>query len=196
MRRGIQAATANVIVQIANYDDVKVTLVGDVATAYVTIRELQAEIALARDNVKTQSDSLKQTELRFKDGVTTELDVQEATVLLNNTKAEIPALQADLAKAENALAVLLGMVAGEVHARRHPVGRHSQSAGKDRRRNPGRSAAAAAGHPGGGDARRSAVRADRNRQGGPLSAVRPHRPDRLQGIRFFDDCSPVPVSPG
>ena len=116
VRRGIQAATANVIVQVANYDDVKVTLVGDVATAYVTIRELQAEIALAQANVKTQTESLKQTELRFKNGVTTELDVQEATVLLNNTEAEIPALQADLSKAENALAVLLGTVAGDVHA--------------------------------------------------------------------------------
>ncbi len=116
MRRGVQAATANLMLQIANYDDVRVTLVGDVATAYVAIRELQAELALARANVKTQNESLKITQLRFKDGVTTELDVEEATALLNNTKAEIPALEADLAKAENALAVLLGMPAGDVHA--------------------------------------------------------------------------------
>ena len=116
VRRGIQAATANVIVQVANYDDVRVTLVGDVATAYVTIRELQAELALARSNVTSQTDSLKITEARFKDGVTTELDVDEATALLNNTKAEIPALEADLAKAENALAVLLGVPPGDIDA--------------------------------------------------------------------------------
>ena len=48
--------------------------------------------------------------------MTTDLDVQEATALLNNTKAEIPALEADLAKAENALAVLLGMPAGSIDA--------------------------------------------------------------------------------
>jgi len=116
VRRGIQAATANLVAQVADYDDVRVTLVGDVATAYVTIRALQAEIALARANVKTQRESLDITNLRFKDGVTTELDVQEATVLLNTTSAEIPALQADLAKAENALALLLGMPAGDVHS--------------------------------------------------------------------------------
>ena len=116
VRRGIQAATANVVVQVADYDDVLVTLVGDVATAYVTIRELQAELALAQANVTTQTKSLHLTEVRFKNGVTTELDVQEATALLDNTKAEIPALEADLAKAENALAVLLGMPAGDIDA--------------------------------------------------------------------------------
>ncbi len=116
VRRGIQAATADLIVRIANYDDVRVTLIGDVATAYVTIRELQAELALARANVATQTHSLNITEARFKDGVTTELDVDEATALLNNTKAEIPALEADLAKAENALAVLLGIPPGTVDA--------------------------------------------------------------------------------
>ncbi len=116
VRRGIQAATANVVVQIADYDDVLVTLVGDVATAYVTIRELQEELALARANVTTQTKSLNLTQVRFKNGVTTELDVQEATALLNNTKAEIPALESDLAKAENALAVLLGMPPGDVDA--------------------------------------------------------------------------------
>ncbi len=116
VRRGIQAASANVVAQVANYDDVRVTLVGDVATAYVTIRELQTEIALARSNVKTQTESLRITDVRFKDGVTTDLDVQEATALLNTTKAEIPALQADLAKAQNALAVLLGVPAGDIDA--------------------------------------------------------------------------------
>lgn len=116
VRRGVQAATANVVVQVANYDDVLVTLVGDVATAYVTIRELQAELDLARENVTTQKKSLNLVELRFKDGVTTDLDVQEATALLNNTESEIPALEADLAKAQNALAVLLGMPPGNVDA--------------------------------------------------------------------------------
>ncbi len=114
VRRGIQAAAANLGAQIANYDDVRVMIAGDVAVAYITIRELQEELALARRNAATQASSLEITEVRFKDGVTTELDVQEATVLLNNTKAEIPGLEADLAKAKNALAVLLGVSPGEL----------------------------------------------------------------------------------
>jgi NodT family efflux transporter outer membrane factor (OMF) lipoprotein len=116
VRRGIQAAGANLVAQIADYDDVLITVTGDVATAYVTIRELQELLTLARSNVALQTESLDITEARFNGGVTTELDVQEATVLLNNTRAQIPSLEADLAKAKNALAVLLGMPAGAIDA--------------------------------------------------------------------------------
>lgn len=114
VRRGVQSAMANLAAQVANYDDVLVTLCGDVATTYVTIRALQAGIALVNQNVATQTQSLNLTELRFKNGVTTELDVQEATALLNNTKASVPPLQTDLAQAKNALAVLLGITPDEV----------------------------------------------------------------------------------
>lgn len=114
VRRGIESATANLVAKIADYDDVLVTVTGDVATAYVTIRELQEELALSRRAVNNQAQSLKITELRFKNGVTTELDVDEATALINNTKADIPALESDLAKAKNALAILLGVPPGDI----------------------------------------------------------------------------------
>jgi NodT family efflux transporter outer membrane factor (OMF) lipoprotein len=114
VRRGVEAAMANLAAQVANYDDVLVTLCGDVATAYVTMRALQAGVALVNQNVAIQTESLNITELRFKNGVTTELDVQQASALLNNTKASVPPLQTDLAKARNALAVLLGIPPGEV----------------------------------------------------------------------------------
>ena len=114
VRRGVQSATANLVAKIADYDDILITVTGDVATAYVTIRELQQEVALAQKNVAAQSESLRIATLRFKNGVTTELDVDEATALLNNTKAEVPDLQADLAKAKNALAVLVGVPPGQI----------------------------------------------------------------------------------
>ena len=114
VRRGVQAASASLAAQVATYDDVLVTLSGDVATAYVTIRALQNGIALVNQNVATQAESLRITELRFKNGVTTELDVQEATALLNNTKASVPSLDTDLSKAKNALAVLLGITPAQV----------------------------------------------------------------------------------
>lgn len=114
VRRGIESATANLVAKIADYDDILVTVTGDVATVYVTIRELQEELALARKNVNLQADSLRITKLRLKNGVTTELDVDEATALINATKAEVPAIEADLAKAKNALAILLGVPPGNI----------------------------------------------------------------------------------
>ena len=113
-RRGIEAADANLIAKIASYDDVLVTLTGDVAKAYVTIRELQEELQITRENVALQTRSLSITRLRLKDGVTTELDVQEATILLNNTKSLVPKLESDLEQAKNALSLLLGLAPKDI----------------------------------------------------------------------------------
>jgi NodT family efflux transporter outer membrane factor (OMF) lipoprotein len=116
VRRGVEAASASLAAQVADYDDVLVTLTGDVATAYVTIRAVQSALALVQQNVATQTESLRITELRFKNGVTTDLDVQQATALLNNTKASVPPLKTDLVKAKNALAVLLAMTPDQIDA--------------------------------------------------------------------------------
>ncbi|MEP2031244.1 MAG: efflux transporter outer membrane subunit [Paracoccaceae bacterium] len=107
-RRGTEAAKANLAAQVANYDDALVTLTGDVAAVYINIRALQEGLVIARDNISIQQTSADLAELRFKNGVTTELDVQESKSLLNNTKALVPALESDLQQAKNGLAVLLG----------------------------------------------------------------------------------------
>ncbi|MDX1744052.1 MAG: efflux transporter outer membrane subunit, partial [Ruegeria sp.] len=107
-RRGVQAARSNLALQVANYDDALVTLTGDVAALYVNIRALQESLAVARENIQLQQESADLTELRFNNGITTELDVQESTALLNNTKALVPEIESDLQQAKNALAVLLG----------------------------------------------------------------------------------------
>ena len=56
-----------------NYDDALITLVADVATAYVNLRGLDERIRLARENVNTQQTSLDIANVRFprtkKDGV-------------------------------------------------------------------------------------------------------------------------------
>ncbi len=115
-RRGIQSADANLIEQIANYDDVLVTLTGDVATTYTTIRTFEERLAFARENVALQTEALGIARLRLRDGVATELDVEEATVLLNNTRALVPELENGLRQSKNALAVLLGLTPPAVEA--------------------------------------------------------------------------------
>ncbi|MEO1089557.1 MAG: efflux transporter outer membrane subunit [Pseudomonadota bacterium] len=115
-RRGVQSADANLIEQIANYDDVLVTLTGDVAATYAAIRTLQERLKLVRENVELQGEALRIAELQFRDGTTTELDVAEATALLNDTESLIPQLENAKRQATNALGVLLGLPPGEVDA--------------------------------------------------------------------------------
>ena len=109
LRRGIESADASWVATVADYDNALVTLTGDVANSYVTIRTLEKRIDVARQNVETQIENLKIAQVRFDVGTTTQRDLEQAKTLLNDTKATIPALQGQLRQAKNALSVLLGL---------------------------------------------------------------------------------------
>ncbi len=111
-RRGIESADAALLASIADYDTVLVTLTADAADAYVVIRTFEERLAIARQNVEVQKRSLNIADVRFRNGATTELDVQQAKTLLFNTQSAIPSLEASLRQAENALSVLLGRPPG------------------------------------------------------------------------------------
>ena len=108
-RRGVEAADASLAASMLNYDAVLVTLTGDIAALYTTIRTLEERLAYARTNVDLQRQALDLANTRFKLGATSELDVQQATGLLYNTEALIPALQLSLDRTQNTLSFLLGM---------------------------------------------------------------------------------------
>ena len=108
-RRGVESADANLIANIASYDDVLVTLTAEVARNYVLIRTLEERIRLAEENIKIQTRSLELTTNQFETGFVTELDMQQATTQLRNTQASVPNLQISLEQAQHALSILMGM---------------------------------------------------------------------------------------
>jgi NodT family efflux transporter outer membrane factor (OMF) lipoprotein len=108
-RRGIESADANLIANIASYDDVLVTLTAEVARNYVLIRTLEERIRLAEENIKIQTRSLELTTNQFETGAVTELDMQQATTQLRNTQASVPNLLISLEQAQHALSILMGM---------------------------------------------------------------------------------------
>ena len=108
-RRGVESADAAYLASIASYDDVLVSLIGDVASDYIAIRTLQQQIAIAQQNVVKQKEALEIARDRFKGGATSELDPLQAENVLAQTEAAIPQLTAQMLKQENALRVLLGM---------------------------------------------------------------------------------------
>lgn len=108
-RRAIESADASLLATVADYDNTLVSLTGDVATSYILIRTLEKRLVIARENVATQAESLKLAEARFREGTTTQRDVEQAKTVLANTQATIPALEIQLRQTKNALSVLLGM---------------------------------------------------------------------------------------
>lgn len=111
-RRGVQAEAATLMASTADYANALVSLTAEVARTYAAIRTYEVLIALARENEKVQLEGLQIAESRFRNGATSELDVTEATALLESTRASIPQLQIDLQQARNALSTLLGQPPG------------------------------------------------------------------------------------
>jgi NodT family efflux transporter outer membrane factor (OMF) lipoprotein len=115
-RRGIEAADFALLASVADYDDVLVSLIGEVAATYVQIRVIEEQLSLARGNADIQRESLEVARARYDAGGTSDLDVQQATTLLEDTEADIPQFERDLRQAENSLSVLLGMPPADLDA--------------------------------------------------------------------------------
>jgi NodT family efflux transporter outer membrane factor (OMF) lipoprotein len=108
-RRGVESADAAYLASIATYDQVLVTLLGDVAATYIGIRTTEQLIAIARDNVRKQEDELRIARAKFDHGETSELDVFQATNVLEATRSAVPQFEIQLQQGRDALCVLLGI---------------------------------------------------------------------------------------
>jgi outer membrane protein, multidrug efflux system len=108
IRRGLQAARAEVVAQEENRRDVLVILVGDVGETYAQLRGYQRRLEIANKNIKTQQETLDLTTARAKAGLATELDVSRAAAQLNTTKAVVPILRSGIDVSIHRLSVLLG----------------------------------------------------------------------------------------
>ncbi len=93
-----------------------VTLLGDVARNYIDVRGYQRRLAITRENIKAQQQALVITRDRFTNGLTSDLDVQQAATLLATTKAEVPSLETALRTSIHRLGVLLGQPPGTLLA--------------------------------------------------------------------------------
>jgi multidrug efflux system outer membrane protein len=79
-----------------------------VASDYFTLLQLDLELQITRDTVKTQEDSVKLTRLRLDHGVATKLDVLQAQQVLDTANAQIPDLERQIGQEEDAISILLG----------------------------------------------------------------------------------------
>ena len=108
IRRGVQAATADVAAAEENRRDVLVILLGDVGRVFAQLRGFQRRLEIANKNIKAQQDTLDLTTARAKAGLATELDVSRAAAQLESTKAVVPTLLSGIDVSIHRLSVLLG----------------------------------------------------------------------------------------
>jgi NodT family efflux transporter outer membrane factor (OMF) lipoprotein len=108
IRRLTESARAQYLAQEEARHAVISSLIADVITTYLTMRELDLELEIARKTEEVADNGLKLTNLRKERGVSTVLDVRQAEQLLYTATAQIAATQRAIAETENSLSVLLG----------------------------------------------------------------------------------------
>jgi NodT family efflux transporter outer membrane factor (OMF) lipoprotein len=108
VRRGVQAASADIAAAEENRRDVQVILLGDVGQAYAQLRGFQRRLEIANDNIVAQQDTLNLTTARTKAGLATELDTSRAAAQLESTRTVVPTLLGGIDISIHRLSVLLG----------------------------------------------------------------------------------------
>jgi multidrug efflux system outer membrane protein len=108
LRRATEASRAELLATEDARQTVLLTLVSDVASDYFTLLQLDLQLQITHETVKTQKDSVKLNNLRVEHGVATKLDVLQAQQVLDTANASIPDLERQIAQEENAISILLG----------------------------------------------------------------------------------------
>jgi NodT family efflux transporter outer membrane factor (OMF) lipoprotein len=117
VRRGIEAAEADLQASEASLHDTQVSLAAEVALNYVELRAAQTRLQIARDNLATQSETLQLTEWRAQAGLASSQDVEQARTNREQTRAVIPNQETVLAESEHRIAILLGVPPGSLRGR-------------------------------------------------------------------------------
>jgi outer membrane protein, multidrug efflux system len=121
VRRSVEAARADLGAERENYQDVQVTVAAEVARNYFELRGAQKRLAVARENLGTEHQTLELTQLLDETGRGSELDVQRSRARLKATEATIPPLEAAEKQAAYRLAVLLGERPGALDQELQPA---------------------------------------------------------------------------
>jgi NodT family efflux transporter outer membrane factor (OMF) lipoprotein len=108
VRRGVEAANAAMQASVEDRRAILVSAQAELARDYVELRATQTLLAITQDNLKLARDTVKLTRLQLSQGVTTNLDVANASALVASIEARLPPLETHRDALINALSLLLG----------------------------------------------------------------------------------------
>jgi NodT family efflux transporter outer membrane factor (OMF) lipoprotein len=111
-RRAAEAAEATWQASQEDLRDVQVSLFAEVALAYVDVRAYQMRLSIAESNLVSQTETYNLTRWRLQAQLVTQLDVDQARLSLEQTRATLPSLRTGLEQAKHRLATLLGLPPG------------------------------------------------------------------------------------
>jgi len=113
-RRATEAARAELLGTEDGRRTVVLTLVSAVAAAYVDIRSLDKQLDITQRTADSRKGTLELFQLRFQNGIISEVDLSQAESEYEDALARIPDIERAIGQTENALSVLLGRNPGPI----------------------------------------------------------------------------------
>jgi len=121
LRRSTEAAQAELLATVEASNSVKITLISDVASAYLLLLDLDARVTIAERTLQTREESLGIIQARFDRGTVALIDVNQAQIEKYDAQAQLLALQREDVQVENLLNILLGQQPGAIKRERRDI---------------------------------------------------------------------------
>ena len=113
-RRANESALAQLMASEETRRGLVLTLVSDVAAAYVQLRSLDSELEVLQRSVASGRETLRLLESKYAGGGISEVPVIQARAALEELTANLPVKEQGIAKLENGLSALLGRNPGPI----------------------------------------------------------------------------------
>ena len=113
-RRQTEAERAQLLGQLWAQRAVRMTVVQQVATAYLHLRSLDEQLSIAKQTLKARQESVELTRTLESGGSVPLADLRQAEELEYTASVQIPQLEQETQQQENALRLLLGQNPGPV----------------------------------------------------------------------------------
>jgi outer membrane protein, multidrug efflux system len=120
LRRATEAARADLLATEETRKAVVATLVGDVASGYFNLLELDRELEIAKRTLTTREGSLQLIRSREQRGLATLLEVRQGEQLVYTAAQAVPSTEQLIERTENQISLLLGGSPGSI-TRGHPL---------------------------------------------------------------------------
>jgi multidrug efflux system outer membrane protein len=114
LRRSSEAARAQLLATEEARRGITISLVASVASTYMLLRSLDAQLEISRRTEQARGDSLKIISARFDKGTVPRLDLNQAEIELAVANAAVSAAERAVAQTEHALSILLGRNPGGI----------------------------------------------------------------------------------
>jgi NodT family efflux transporter outer membrane factor (OMF) lipoprotein len=112
VRRSVEAASALTDASWEERNAVLLSARAELARDYIQLRDTQALLQIARQNLDIARDATRLTQTRAREGVTTDLDVANASAQAANIESLIPTLESRRETTINAIGILLAREPG------------------------------------------------------------------------------------